>query len=205
MKKQPNNTSLSVIYWVKIGGMTTRMYRTYVWQNRNVLSVIFQLSNKNIYCGGWSCFFCRTWAAIRSRSLRPWTVNLRPPSPVFSISFSCSRDCNALRATPPAPLQKCDGHTPFRWRPAMTMFTSYHFLTSIQYLIKGKVCKATHSLHTPFLQTLLLLFRHTQNTILSSIRSNYIFTYKLQWLKVHIILGLQRNITNKQNLNVGLV
>lgn len=141
-RKNLRTISLSVLYWIQTGtatihticmtkqqreaksdGKTHSDFFISVAGCHDVHTACYTFMRQTFHCGGWSCFFCRTWAAIRSRSLRPWTVSLRPPSPVFSISFSCSRDCSALRATPPAPRQKCDGHTPFRWRPVTTTFT----------------------------------------------------------------------------------
>lgn len=49
--------------------------------------------------------FRRTCAAILSRSRRPWTVRMRPPSCTFSTSFRASRACRALRAMLPEDLE----------------------------------------------------------------------------------------------------
>lgn len=148
--------SLSVLYWIHMGTATihticitkhqhetrsdekTQFFLQFVAGCHALHTACHSFKGQTFHCGGWTCFFCRTWAAIRSRSLRPWTVSLRPPSAVFSISFSCSRDCSALRATPPAPRQKCDGHTPFRWRPAM-MFTFMDNGLLTRFLITSKI------------------------------------------------------------------
>ena len=80
------------------------------WANLVFLGLVFQdLWNTNIF------YFLpmpEIWAAIRSKSLRPWEVNLRPPLGSFSTSLSCSKDCKALRAMVPDPALQWLGALP---------------------------------------------------------------------------------------------
>ena len=52
------------------------------------------------------------WAAIRSKSRRPWELNLRPPLGSFSTNFNASKDWRALRAIPPDPARQWLGALP---------------------------------------------------------------------------------------------
>ena len=84
-------------------------------------------------CGGYQFFFrlciskpwiCKSvvqsysfltatiWAAIRSKSRRPWELNLRPPLGSFSTNFNASKDWRPLRAIPPAPARQWLGALP---------------------------------------------------------------------------------------------
>ena len=52
------------------------------------------------------------WAAIRSKSRRPWELNRRPPLGSFSTSFNCSKFWRALRAMVPEPALQWLGALP---------------------------------------------------------------------------------------------
>ena len=58
-----------------------------------------------------------TWAAILSRSLRPWEVRRRPPLGSFSTIFNCSRVWRDLRAIEPDPAHQWLGMEPLLRRP----------------------------------------------------------------------------------------
>lgn len=161
MKKQANNTSLSVIYWVKIGGMTTRMYRTYMCDKIEAYC-LFHFSYQTKYLLWWLKLFLLPNLSCNTVKISP-TLNSQPTSTITSL-------LNKLQLL--KRLQCLTGNTTCTsaemWWTYTISLTSCNdnvhivsFLTSIQYLIQGKVCKATHSLHTPFLQILLLLFKHT--------------------------------------------
>ena len=68
---------------------------------------------------------CLIWAAIRSRSLRPWDVSFRPPLASFSTSFSCSKACSPLRAILPEPRLQWLGQLPLLRRTENSKFISY--------------------------------------------------------------------------------
>jgi len=68
----------------------------------------------------WAC----SWAAMRSRSLRPWRVRRRPPSGCFSTHLIASSVCSDLRITAPDPGLKCDGVVPLRFLPPYTCRSS---------------------------------------------------------------------------------
>ena len=59
------------------------------------------------------------WAAIRSKSRRPWELNLRPPLGSFSTNFNASKDWRPLRAIPPAPARQWLGALPLLRRTEM--------------------------------------------------------------------------------------
>ena len=57
-------------------------------------------------------FLALIWAAIRSKSRRPWEESLRPPLGSFSTSFNCSKVCKAFLAMVPDPADQWLGFEP---------------------------------------------------------------------------------------------
>ena len=60
------------------------------------------------------CFLAtaKTWAAIRSRSRRPWELIFRPPLGSFSTNFKASKVCRAFLAILPDPERQWLGELP---------------------------------------------------------------------------------------------